>query len=100
MLRFLSLLVCILLLLFGTNASALVLNSPTDEWTAISLGGRSDFPNDTQANKPGGDIVGDAAGNQAGFYKQYDYGTDPNSVTDDFIGFRVRLASQTSSFRQ
>lgn len=86
-----------MLLSFGTSASALVLNSSTDEWTAISLGGRSDFVTDTQANKSGGDIVGDAAGNQVGFYKQYDDGVDPNSGADDFIGFRVRLADATTS---
>ena len=49
------------LVLSGGLAHGIIadLNDSTDSWTAIEYFSQSDFYNDEQAQKPGGDIVGD-----------------------------------------
>lgn len=74
----------------------IALNGLTDDWTALELGGRSDYPLDEQAQKGGGDIVGDEFGYQPGFYKQYETGAIAG-ISDDYLGFRVRLGDDTTS---
>ncbi|CAA6694484.1 MULTISPECIES: PEP-CTERM sorting domain-containing protein [unclassified Lentimonas] len=89
---------------FGASApayailTALELNDSTDNWTAIQYLNQSDFFNDEQAQKDGGDIVGDADNNQSGIYKRYDYGADGIASADDAMAFRVRLANDSSSY--
>lgn len=50
---------------------------------------------DEQAQKSGGDIVGDAFGNQDGFYRKYDFGSVAG-ISDDELAFRVRLGDDTT----
>lgn len=88
------------LMLAGNAAYAIVtdLNDPTDNWTDILFANnrRSDYVNDTQANKAG-DIVGDEFYNQSGFYKRYDDGTsDPTGL--ESLAFRVRVADNRGSY--
>jgi len=88
-----------LLLLLGGNLYGIIndLNDSTDNWTAIQYLNQSDFYGDAQAN--GGDIIGDSAYNQPGFYKRYDYGLDGEADGgDDTMAFRIRLASDDSSY--
>ena len=89
------------LFLSGGTAHAIItdLNDSTDNWTAIEYFKQSDYYNDEQAQKGGGDIVGDVDNNQSGFYKRYDYGADGVADGgDDAMGFRIRLADDSSSY--
>lgn len=49
----------------------------------------------SRLKKAGGDIVGDEFGNQSGFYKRYDDGSLDGIES---LGFRIRLADNTSSY--
>ena len=92
---------CVFILLcafFGASApayailTALELNDSTDNWTALDFAGQSDYYSDEQANKTGGDIVGNPDNTQSGFYKRYDYGDVLNDPTDvASMAFRVRM---------
>ncbi|MFP4674252.1 MAG: hypothetical protein ACLFO5_06630 [Opitutales bacterium] len=77
-------------------SAGISLTVPTDDWTAIQLGERTDYPDDEQAKKTGGDIVGDESGNQAGFFRKYDRGA-ATGISDDELGYRIRLGDDTSS---
>ncbi|MGB0413249.1 MAG: hypothetical protein ACPGJU_02270 [Coraliomargarita sp.] len=60
-------------------------------WSAITYGNNtSDYLDDKQTGQGDADIVGDL--NQFGVYKAYDFGSDPNSINDDYIGFRLRMS--------
>ena len=76
--------------------AVIALNGPTDDWTALQLGGRSDFLEDEQAQSEGGDIVGSETDVQSGFYKQYFDGGD-NTLSGDELAFRARLAGVPTS---
>jgi hypothetical protein len=81
------------LLITSSAWGVIALNGPTDDWTAIELGGRSDFLDDEQAQSSAGDIVGDdIGGNQLGFYKQYETGGAAGNA-GDFLAFRVRVGN-------
>lgn len=92
-LPFLSASVC--LLAAPTAWGVISLGGSTSDWTAIGYpaGSQSDYLDDQQTGHVASDLVGDATGNQSAFYKQYQDAGVIGDITDDYLGFRIRLAA-------
>lgn len=85
--------VCILLPL---NGAALVIDSPTTNWNAVSYGTNNpDYFDDQQTGQYDSDIVGRAG--VPAFYTQFDGGGTP-SLTDGTLAFRVRMSGSSKIY--
>lgn len=70
-----------------TLSAAIPINGPSSTaW--VSLGANYDFLGDQQTGSASSDIVGTAS--NPGFFTTFDGGGTP-SLTDGFLGFRIRL---------
>jgi hypothetical protein len=85
-----------MMLAASANATAIILNSPTNLWTPIRLAGNQpmDYLNDQQTGQAESDIVGDA-GPHYGFYFYFDNNGNA-SATDGTLYLRVRLGRDQS----
>ncbi len=93
--RFIQVLGVWCVLLCGGAAHAIIASSEFDGssgWLAVTNPNApaSDFILDQQTGQSDSDIVG--LGDQAGFYVNYD-DAGTSSLADDYMGFRIRLAS-------
>jgi len=80
--------------------SSLLYAAPTDlvgssAWTSLFKSDRFDLYSDTQAQKAGTEIVGDAA--HTSFFVNYDDRTTTADLTDDILSLRIRIGDETKS---
>jgi hypothetical protein len=78
----------ILLSSVSMTQAAISLSGPSGGAGWVSLGQNFDYVNDQQTGDPASDIVGNAT--DSGFFIAFD-GAGTESLTDGFLGFRVRL---------
>ncbi|SFM14391.1 Ig-like domain-containing protein [Marinobacter zhejiangensis] len=64
-------------------------------WTALLKGERFDYPEDTQAQAAGTEVVGGA--NHASFYYNYDDLGTPADISDDILSLRLRVGDETKT---
>ncbi len=64
-------------------------------WTALLKGARFDYYADTQAQKAGTEIVGNAT--HASMYFNYDDNGTSGTVSDDVLSLRIRIGDETKS---
>ena len=73
-----------------SGLAALIIDSDTSFWSAITYGMNVPDPFiDQQTGLKSGDLVGDA--NHAAFYTQFDDGGTATDLTDGTLAFRIRL---------
>ncbi len=80
--------------------STLLYAAPTDlvgssAWTSLFKSDRFDLYSDTQAQKAGTEIVGDAA--HTSFFVNYDDNATTSNLTDDILSLRIRIGDETKS---
>jgi hypothetical protein len=80
----------LLLSLLASNAAAITIDAPTDQWSLVGYASPTDWADDQATGANEADIVGDA--DHGALYTFFDdLGTA--SLTDGVLGFRLRLGS-------